>query len=228
MAKVAVKNHTHSMSNETAHFRKGLTMEKALNARMVATPFKLFDCCVNTDGAAAVILCSEEKAYEYTDTPMWILGIGQGYTNHTMANSKKDLSDWQGVRMSGERAYQMAGITPKDVEIAELHDCFTMSEMIEYEELGFCSRGESGAWVDEGKNDYGGEVVTQTRGGLLGCGHPFGATSIAQTHEIYLQMKGEAGDRQVDPRPKIGMAQTMSGVGSQSFVVIYGSDDTVH
>lgn len=227
-AKIAVKNHTHSTKNPNAHFQKGLTLEQAMGARTVATPLKLFDCCVNTDGAGAVILCSEEKAYEYSDNPVWILGWGQGFTNWTIANNPKDLTDWEGVRLSGELAYKMAGITAKDVEIAELHDCFTASELIEYEELGFCPKGEGGAWVDAGGNDYGGDVVTQSRGGLLACGHPFGATSIAQAHEIYLQLRGEAGERQVSPRPNIGLGQTMSGVGTQSMVTIFGSDDTQH
>ncbi len=228
MSKVAVKNHAHSISNEAAHFRKGLELEKAMGARMVATPLKLFDCCVNTDGAAVVVLASEEKAKEFTDNPMWVLGIGQGYTNWTIANNPKDMTDWSGVRISGELAYEMAGVKPKDVEVAELHDCFTISEMIEYEELGFCERGESGAFVDAGLNDYGGKVVTQPRGGLLACGHPFGATSIAQTHELFLQIRGEAGERQVNPTPKIALAQTMSGVGSQSFCTIYGGPDAIY
>lgn len=227
-AKIAVKNHTNSARNPNAHFQTGLTLEKALSARIVATPLGLYDCCVNTDGAACAILCSEEKAYEYTDKPMWILGLGQGYTNWTIGNNPKDLTDWQGVRISGELAYKMAGITPKDVDIAELHDCFTSSELIEYEALGFCPKGEGGRWVDDGGNDYGGDVVTQPRGGLIGCGHPFGGTSIGQTDEIYRQFKGEAGARQVSPTPKIGLAQTMSGVGTQSMVTIYGSDDTIH
>ena len=224
MAKVAVKNHTHSMTNEAAHFRKGLELEKAMSARPIALPFKLFDCCVNTDGAAAVILASEEKAKELTDKPIWIKGLGQYWTAGTMANHPRDMTDWSGVRISGELAYKMAGIGPDDVDIAELHDCFTISEMIEYEELGFCPRGESGKFVDEGLNDYGGKVVTQPRGGLLACGHPFGATSIAQAHEICLQLKGEAGPRQVTPTPKIGLSQTMSGLGSQSAVIIYGTE----
>jgi len=228
MAKVAVKNHTHSKSNIAAHFRKGLTLEKAMSGRPIATPFKLFDCCTNTDGAAAVILASEEKAKELTDKPVWILGLGQAATAWTIANAPKDLTNWSGVRISGERAYKMAGIGPDDVKVAELHDCFTMSEMIEYEELGFCPKGESGKFVDEGQNDYGGKVVTQPRGGLIACGHPFGATSIAQAHELRLQIMGEAGERQVDPTPNIGLSQTMSGVGTQSFVLIYGSDATIH
>ncbi|MDY6911201.1 MAG: thiolase family protein, partial [Chloroflexota bacterium] len=228
MAKVAVKNHNHSLTNEAAHFRKGLTLEKAMESRYVATPFKLFDCCVNTDGAAAVILASEEKAKELTDNPMWILGLGQGFTAWTMANHPKDLTDWSGVRISGELAYKMAGVGPDDVNMAELHDCFTISEMIEYEALGFCKPGESPAFVDAGENDYGGKIVTQPRGGLIACGHPFGATSIAQTHEMYLQIKGEADGRQIDPKPNVGLAQTMSGLGSQSFTAIYGSDDTIH
>ena len=229
MAKVSVKNHAHSKDNIAAHFSEtGLTLEKAMSARVVSTPFKLYDCCMNTNGAAAVILASEEKAKEFTDKPMWILGLGQEGTAWTMANYPRDLTDWSGVRLAGERAYKMAGIGPDDVEIAELHDCFTISEMIEYEELGFCKKGESGAFVDAGLNDYGGKVVTQPRGGLIACGHPFGATSIAQAHEIYLQFKGEAARRQVTPIPKIGLSQTMSGVGSQTTIIIYGSEETIH
>ncbi len=224
MAMVAVKNRRHSLSNIAAHFRKEITLEQAMTSRPIASPLKLFDCCVNTDGAAAMILASEERAKELTDKPIWILGFGQSLTGAGFAGLGDDVTDWQGVRLAGERAYEMAGIGPDDVDVAELHDCFSISELIEYEMLGFCPKGESGRFIEAGQADYGGKIVTQPRGGLIACGHPFGATGIAQGHEICLQLRGEAGERQV-PGAKIGLTQNMASVGADSGIMIYGSEE---
>ena len=226
MAKVSVKNHSHSKSNIAAHFRMGTTLEKVMGSRLIAWPLKLFDCCPQTDGAAAVILASEKRAKEFTDKPVWLLGVGQGFTAHTISNVPKDLTEWEGVRLAGERAYKMAGITPEDVDLAEIHDCFTISEIIEYEALGFCKKGEGGKFIEEGQSDYGGKVVVNPRGGLIACGHPFGATGVGQANEMFLQLRGEAGERQVKDA-KLGLAVTMSGPGTQTSAIVFGSEGVV-
>jgi acetyl-CoA C-acetyltransferase len=223
MALVSVKNHRNSIKNPYARFREQVSLTDVLESRTIASPLKLYDCCGNADGAAAVILAPEDKARDLTDKPVWFLGAGQGFSGYTMANLPKDLTSWTAVRISGENAYSMAGLSPKDIDVAELHDCFTISEIIEYEELGFCEKGEGARFLESGLADYGGSIVTQPRGGLIGCGHPLGATGVGQAYEIYLQLRTEAGDRQVDDA-KFGLCQTMSNTGSESHVLIFGND----
>lgn len=226
LALVSVKNHNHSKNNPYAHFQKGATLEEVMNSRPVAYPFKLFDCSSNTDGAAAVILASADKARDLTDNPVWVLGVGQGFTGYTMANLPPDWTLWDGVRLAGERAYKDAGISPDEVDLAEVHDCFTISEIIEYEELGFCPKGEGGRFVQDGQADYGGKVVVNPRGGLIACGHPIGCTGVGQVCEVYWQLRGEAGPRQV-AGAKIGLTQTMSNMGSESSVLILGNEEVL-
>lgn len=220
LACVSVKNHNHSKNNPYAHFQKGATLEQVLNARPIALPLKLFDCSPMTDGAAAVILTTEERAKDYTDKHVYILGTGQSINNFTVANMYEDLSHWPPLKKAGESAYRMAGIIPQDVDFAEVHDCFTIAEIIATEELGFCKKGEGGPFVQSGQSNYGGKIVINPRGGLIGCGHPLGATGVAQAVECFLQLRGEAGVRQV-PDAKIGLAHNNSGMGEHT-VVIYG------
>jgi acetyl-CoA C-acetyltransferase len=226
MAMVSVKNHSHSKTNIAAHFRMGATLEKVMSSRLIAYPLKLFDCCPQTDGAAAVILASDKMAREFTDNPVWLLGAGQGFTAHTTSNIPPDLADWEGVRIAGEQAYKMAGVTPDNIDLAEIHDCFTISEIIEYEALGFCEKGEGGKFIEEGQADYGGKIVVNPRGGLIACGHPFGATGVGQANEMFLQLRGEAGERQVKDA-RIGLAVTMSGAGTQASAIIYSAEGVV-
>ena len=221
LARVAVKNHTHSMNNPNAHFQRGVTLEKVMNSKLIASPLKLFDCCPNTDGAAAVILASEERAKDLIKDPVYILGFGQTSLAATLANVEKDWSSWPGLKIAAEHAYKMAGITPGDVDVAEVHDCFTISEIVEYEELGFCKKGEGGSFIEEGRSDYGGEVVVNPSGGRIGMGHPFGATGIAQAVELFWQLRGKAGPRQVKDA-RFALAHTMSGMGVENHVAIYG------
>jgi acetyl-CoA C-acetyltransferase len=220
LALVAVKNHNHSMKNPYAHHQKGATLEKVMKSRPIATPLKLFDCSTNTDGAAGVIVASEEIAKDLCHKPVYILGTAQINDGYPWANYHKDWSSWPALKLAGQKAYDMAGITPEDVDVCELHDCFSIAEIIEYEELGFCPKGEGGRFVEDGLSDYGGRVVVNPSGGLLGCGHPFGATGIGQAHEAYLQLGGEAGARQV-PDAKIALTHNLSGLG-EHHILIYG------
>src|SRR6266478_4213002 len=179
-AAVGVKNHTHASKNPNAHFNKGATLDQVLCSRMIASPLRLFMCSPITDGAAAVIVASEDRARALTDTPVWIRGSGQ------------------------------------------VHDCFAIAELIAYEELGFCAKGEAGPFVAAGRSDYGGDVVVNPRGGLIGCGHPLGATGVAQAAEVFSQLRGEAGARQV-PDAAVALTHNNSGMG-EHIVMIYGRE----
>ena len=210
LAAVAVKNHSHSKNNPYATFQKGTTMEQVLSARRVNSTFGLFDCSAIADGAAAVIMTSVERAKDFCDKPIYLIGSGQAIHGLTFAGHYEDMSHWPPLKQAAEKAYAMAGIKPEDVDVAEVHDCFTIAEIIATEELGFCPKGEGGPFVQAGMSDYGGKVVVNPRGGLLGCGHPLGATGVAQAVELFWQLRGEAGPRQV-PGAKIGLAHNNSG-----------------
>jgi len=222
MAMVSVKNHNHASRNPYAHFQKGTTLDQVLCSRMISTPFRLFMCSPITDGAAAVIVASEERARDLTDKPVWIQGTGQALDGFTLSSLHEDYSHWPALKRAGEAAYQMAGIGPADVDVAEVHDCFAIAEIIAYEELGFCDKGEGGRFVEKGLSDYGGTVVVNPRGGLIGCGHPLGATGIAQAAEVFWQLRGEAGPRQI-PEAKTALTHNNSGMG-EHVVMLYGKE----
>ncbi|MHB1407098.1 MAG: thiolase family protein [Desulfitobacteriaceae bacterium] len=223
MAQVSVKNHLHAVNNPYAHFPKACTLEEVLNSKPVTTPLTILECSPITDGSAGMILMSEDKAREYTDQPVFILGTGQAAAGFNYANVPSELSDWTMLKLAADDAYAMAGVGPQDIDVAEVHDCFSISEVIIMEELGFAVKSEGGAFVAAGRSDYGGDVVINPRGGLLGCGHPLGATGVAQGVEIFRQLRGEAGVRQV-PGAKIGLGHNLSGV-SEHHVLIYGRGD---
>jgi acetyl-CoA C-acetyltransferase len=222
MALVSVKNHNHAAKNPYAHFQKGATLDQVLCSRMIATPFRLFMCSPITDGASAVIVASEDRARHLTDRPVWIRGTGQALDGFTLSSLPGDYASWPSLRRAGEEAYRMAGLGPDDVDLAEVHDCFAIAEIIAYEELGFCAKGEGGRFVEKGLSDYGGKVVVNPRGGLIGCGHPLGATGIAQASEAFWQLRGEAGPRQV-PDAHIALTHNNSGMG-EHVVMLYGTD----
>jgi acetyl-CoA C-acetyltransferase len=222
LALVGVKNHAHAARNPNAHFQKGATLEQVMGSRMIASPLRLFMCSPITDGAAAVILASEERARDLTDRPVWIRGTGQALDGFTLTSLHEDYAHWPAMKRAAESAYGMAGIGPAAVDLAEVHDCFAIAEIIAYEELGFCDKGEGGRFVATGGSDYGGEVVVNPRGGLMGCGHPLGATGVAQAAEVYAQLRGEAGPRQV-AGAAIGLTHNNSGMG-EHVVMIYGRE----
>jgi len=223
LAQVSVKNHDHAMNNPYAQFHKPCTMEEVLNAYQVTSPFSILECSGITDGSAGMILMSEEKAREYTDKPVFILGTGQCAYGFNFANQPAELCDWVMLNQAGKDAYKMAGIGPQDIDVAEVHDCFSISEIIISEELGFAEKGKGGEFVLQGRSDYGGDVVLNPRGGLLGCGHPLGATGVAQGVELFRQLRGEAGPRQV-AGAKLGLGHNLSGLTEHS-VLIYGRGD---
>jgi acetyl-CoA C-acetyltransferase len=222
LAAVGVKNHTHATKNPNAHFNKGATLEQVLGSRMISSPLRLFMCSPITDGAAAVILAGEERARALTSTPVWIRGTGQALDGFQLTSLHEDYAHWPAMKRAAESAYRMAGVGPTDVDLAEVHDCFAIAELIAYEELGFCKKGEAGPFAQAGRSDYGGAVVVNPRGGLIGCGHPLGATGVAQAAEVFVQLRGEAGARQVRDAG-IGLTHNNSGMG-EHVVMIYGRE----
>ncbi len=222
LAMVSLKNRRNGLNNPRGHFQQEITMETALTAKPIVPPLTLYDCCPITDGAAAVILVAEERAKDLTDKPLvYIKGTGQASV-HNMSANMPNWTTWESLKIAANKAYQSAGVGPADVDVAEIHDCFTISEIIEYEDLGFCDKGEGGLFVQEGKSDFGGQVPVNTDGGLLSCGHPFGATGIRQAIEIMRQLRGDA-TKQVE-NARVGLTHNLSGFIAGNTVVIYGRE----
>src|ERR671923_2285481 len=159
LALVGVKNHGHAAKNPNAHFSKGATLDQVLGSRMIATPLRLFMCSPITDGAAAVIVASEERARALTDRPVWIRGSGQALDGFQLTSLHEDYAHWPAMKRAAASAYRAAGVTAKDVDVAEVHDCFAIAELIAYEELGFCAKGEAGPFVARGARWYGGQAA---------------------------------------------------------------------
>jgi acetyl-CoA C-acetyltransferase len=222
LAMVAVKNHYHGSMNPKAHIQKEITLETALSSRVVAWPLKLYDCSLITDGASCLIITKPELARKYTDTPVQIVGSGQA-SDTIGLYERKSFTSLAAAKIAAEQAYEMAGIRPEDVDVAEVHDCFTIAEMIAYEDLGFCKPGESGKIVERGETRLGGRLPVNTSGGLKSKGHPVGATGTAQAYEIYLQLTGQADKRQVR-EAKIGLTHNVGGSGATATVHVYRRD----
>ncbi|MFH1113843.1 MAG: thiolase family protein [Pseudomonadota bacterium] len=219
---ISVKNRRNSAKNPCAQFQTPVTMEEVMNGRMIVAPLTLYDCCPITDGAAAVVLAVEEKAKDMTDKPLvYLRGTGQASVNNMSANMP-DWTTWEALKIAGAQAYKKSKVEPKDVDVAMTHDCFTISEIIEMEDLGFCKKGEGGPFVGAGGNDFGGKIPTNTDGGLLGCGHPFGGTGIRQAIEVMKQLRGDA--VQQVPNATIGLTHNLSGFIAAHTVLIYGRE----
>jgi acetyl-CoA C-acetyltransferase len=220
LAAVAVKNHANGALNPDAQMRKVITLEQALAGKPVADPLSLYDCSLITDGAAAVLLVSAERAAEFTSNPVRVLGIAQA-SDFVALDQKPDITTFPAVRRAAQKAYAMAGIGPADVQFAELHDCFTIAEIIALEDLGFAGRGEGGPYTTDGHTARSGSRPINTSGGLKSKGHPVGATGAAQICDLVLQMRCEAGQRQI-PRHSLGLAQNLGGSGASCVVTILG------
>jgi acetyl-CoA acetyltransferase len=189
---------------------------------MIAYPLRLYDCSLITDGAGIVFLASEEKAYEYTDNPLWISGIGQGSASLSLHDRNKEyFTSFKATKTAAETAYNMAGLTPQDVQLAEVHDCFTIAELIALEDLGFYEPGEAAKAIAQGETRRDGKRPINTSGGLKSKGHPVGATGVGQIIEIYKQLCGKAErNRQVPGNLKIGMTHNLGGSGATAVVSI--------
>jgi acetyl-CoA C-acetyltransferase len=220
LASVAVKNHKHGAKNKYAQFQKEITMDTVLNSKVVADPLRMFDCSPVTDGAAAVVLCSKELAKSFSDKPVDILTSAQA--SDTIAlHSRKSLSELNATKVAAKKAFERTNLTTKDIDLVEVHDCFTIAEIMATEDLGFFEKGQGGQASLDGKTALGGELPVNTSGGLKACGHPVGATGIKQAAEITWQLRAEAGDRQVKDA-KIGMTHNVGGSGATAVVHLYG------
>jgi acetyl-CoA C-acetyltransferase len=221
LAAVAVKNHENGALNPDAHMRKVITLEQALNARMIAEPLGLYDCSLISDGAAAVIVTAMERAGQFNRKPVRVLGIAQA-SDYLALDQKDDITTFPAVRAAARKAYELAGLGPREVEFAEVHDCFTIAEVIATEDLGFCERGEGGRFASAGCTRRGGEKPVNASGGLKSKGHPVGATGVAQICDVVQQIRCEAGERQLT-RHSIGLAQNLGGSGATCVVSILGA-----
>ena len=219
---VAVKNHYYGARNPNALFQKEITVEKAMASEDVATPFQVYDCCANADGAACVIVANEEKAKAISDKPIWLDGMACATASMSVLR-RPHLVGLPSAEEAGKAAYEMAGIGPDDVKVADVHDCFTIAEIMAYEDLGFCKKGEGGPFVADRQTYVGGKVAVNVDGGLKAKGHPIGATGLSMTYEIAKQLRGEAGERQV-PDADIGLTHNVGGIGQYCFVQVMKRD----
>jgi acetyl-CoA C-acetyltransferase len=217
MAMVAVKNHRHGVTNPKARLRFEITMEQALGAPTVVTPFGLYDCAPQSDGAAALLVAAEEVADRFTDRPVWIRGVGLGLDS-VMHQHKSDLTTFPATVRAAKQAFGMAGLTPSDVDVAEVHDVFTGIELISYEDLGFAERFGAYKLIETDSTGVGGSLPVNPSGGLKAKGHPPGATGVAQCVELFEQLRGDASN-QIDGA-RIGLAHNIGGPTAVSAVTI--------
>jgi acetyl-CoA C-acetyltransferase len=219
---VSIKNHFYGAKNPYALFRKEITMEKALASDEVATPLQVYDCCANADGAACVILASEERAREISKKPVWLDGMACATASMSVLR-RPSLTGLPSAEKAAHDAYKMAGVKPEDIKVAEVHDCFSIAEIMAYEDLGFCKKGEGGKLIEDRETYIEGRIPVNVDGGLKSKGHPIGATGVSQTYEIAKQLREEAADRQV-PGADIGLTHNVGGIGQYCFVQILRRD----
>jgi acetyl-CoA C-acetyltransferase len=217
LAMVAVKNHHNAVTNPNAHLRFEVTIEQVLAAPRVAGPFGMLDCSPQSDGAAAVILVAEDLADRYTDRPVWVRGFGLAL-DRVMHAHKQDMTTFPSTLRAAKAAFGMAGIEPGDIDVAELHDCFSGVELMNYEDLGFCERGGAAKLIESGETSLTGRLPVNPSGGLKAKGHPPGATGVAQCVELFEQLRGQA-HNQVDGA-RWGLAQNVGGPTAVSAVTI--------
>jgi len=219
LSRVAVKAHHYGAMNPLAQFQKEITLEKALNSPVVAWPLKLFDACPLTDGSAAVILASEDVVKKLTDTPIWIKGMGASSGSANLGRR----SNYVGLEATVEaarQAYARAKVTPQDIDVSTAHDCFTIAELMAYEDLGFCRKGDAAKMIREGETELGGRIPVNLDGGLKAKGHPIGATGVSMTVEITKQLRGIAGKHQAPIRKGVGLVHNVGGTGHYAYVTI--------
>lgn len=223
LAMVAVKNHANGMKNPYAALHKLCTVEDAMTSAMVSDPLRLYHCCPISDGAAAVVLCPAEKAKEFTTKPVKILGFGHATDTHTL-QEREDPIILKSVKIAAERAFKMAKLNPRDIDVAELHDAFAILEIAESEDIGFFKKGEGQLALEKGVTAIDGELPINPSGGLKSKGHPVGATGVAQIVELVWQLRGEAGQRQVKD-PDRALACNFGGFGNNTVVHILERGD---
>lgn len=219
LSRVAVKNHANGAKNPHAHLGFECSLEDAMNGTAVADPLNLYDCCPTSDGASAAIVASEEVARELTDAPIRITGSGQA-SGRVGLFQRPSLTEIPATGSAARQAYNDASVTVADIDFAEVHDCFTIAELLAYEDLGFCETGRAGAYIESGATLPDGDLPVNLSGGLKSKGHPIGATGVGQVTEVFKQLRGEAGDRQVDGLSR-GLTHNVGGSGGAVAVHIF-------
>jgi acetyl-CoA C-acetyltransferase len=219
MAMVAAKNHSNAVHNPYAQFRREISTEAVLNSPIVADPLHMLDCSGIADGAAAVVLCAAEKAKKYTDSPVYVKASAQASDTISL-HDRRDITAMDATIFASRKAYKRASLEPSQIDLAEVHDSYTIAEIIAIEDLGFFNKGEGGIATGEGQTEIGGRIAINPSGGLKACGHPLGATGIRQAVEITQQLRGEAGKRQV-PNAEVGLAHNIGGTGGTAIVHIF-------
>jgi acetyl-CoA C-acetyltransferase len=227
IAAVSAKNHENGSKYPHAHYRFTCDVDDVLESPEVTYPLNLYDCCPVTDGAAATLVASADVVEAYTDDPVWVAGGGLSVDSFERGKDAS-LVGFPATEQAAAQAYAEAGITAADIDVAEVHDCFSITELVTYEDLGFCEKGEGGAFVESGAPALDGETPVNPSGGLLAKGHPIGATGVAQVNEIYEQLRGEAGDVQAENDPTYGLQHNIgigrNATGSVSCVNVLTTD----
>ena len=224
LVNISVKNHMHGLDNEYAHIRKDVSFDKAQNGFMVADPLTLYDCCPTSDGASTVILAADHVAKKLSEDPVWVLGSGAG-SDHLALHDRPSITQLIASQRAARSAYDQAGLTAKDIDLAEVHDCFTIAELMATEDLGFASRGEGGLFAREGRGRRNeGEVTINASGGLKSKGHPLGATGTGQVVEVFKQLRGEVESNRQVRDVTTALTHNVGGSGATCAVHVFGRD----
>jgi acetyl-CoA C-acetyltransferase len=218
LAKIRVKNSHYGALNPKANYRKALSLDEILESDVITSPLKKFDCCANADGSSCIIVARGDIAKNITDVPIWIVGLGAA-TDTMMMARRESLTGLRCAKEAARQAYEMAGVGPEDIDVVEVHDCFTISEILAYEDLGFAKPGEGARLIEEKETYIGGRIPVNVDGGLLSKGHPIGATGGSQVRTIVKQLRGEAGETQVKDA-EIGLVHNIGGIGQYGSVTI--------
>lgn len=222
---VAVKNHANGALNPHAQYKRSVTLEQVMKSIPVADPLKLLDCSPITDGAAVIILASEKKAKEICEDPVWLTSSATA-TDTLALHDRKSLCEMAAARKAGEEALNDAGLLVSDIDFAEVHDCFTIAEIMAIESLGFCEKGRGGKFTEDGETALDGSIPVNTSGGLKSKGHPVGATGIAQAYECVQQLRGNAGKRQVKDA-RHGLTHNAGGSGATCVINVFSRGDMI-
>ena len=221
---VSVKNHMHGFDNEMAHLRKDVSFEKARSGAMVADPLTLYDCCPTSDGASAVILVADHLAHQFTDTPIWVKGSGAG-SDKLALHDRPSLTQLRATQLASQKAYSLANFQPNQIDLAEVHDCFTIAEVLATEDLGFAGRGEGGIFARNGQGRRNeGDVTVNASGGLKSKGHPLGATGTGQAVEVFKQLRHQVEPTRQVRDAEIGLTHNVGGSGATCAVHIFGRE----
>lgn len=221
---VSVKNHLHGSMNPVAHIQKEVSFEKAAGGFMVADPLTLYDCCPTSDGASCVVLAADHVARKLTDAPVWVRGSGAA-SDHLALHDRPSITQLKATQMAASKAYGMAGLRAQDIDMAEVHDCFTIAEVLATEDLGFAARGEGGLFARnaEGRLNEG-QTTINSSGGLKSKGHPLGATGTGQVVEVFKQLRGQAGTKRQVRDAETALTHNVGGSGATCAVHVFGRD----